>query len=91
MDYKMKLEINNLVKAGIPEDLALICICRKYKKEYLVEDILLEKKQEQELLREELSKFSKFVLDGGLDEENLLESNSACGRGVRGVFQTPQG
>ena len=70
----MKLEINNLIKAGIPEDLALICICRKYNKQHLVEDILLEKKQEQELLKEELSKFSKFVLDGGLDEdENLLE------------------
>lgn len=69
----MKLEVSNLIKAGIPEDLALICICRKYNKEHLVEDILLEKKQEQELLREELSKFSKFVLDSGLDEEDGKE------------------
>lgn len=73
MDYKMKLEISNLVKAGIPEDFALICICRKYNKEHLVEDILLEKKQEQELLREELSKFSKFVLDGEIDKEEKDE------------------
>ncbi len=86
----MKLEVNNLVKAGIPEEFALICICRKYNKEYLVEDILLEKKQEQELLREELSKFSKFILDGGLNEENLLERNSAFSRGVRGA-EPPQG
>jgi hypothetical protein len=74
MDYKMKFEINNLIKHGIPEEMALLCICKKYNKEYLVEDILMEKKQEQELLREELSKFSKFVLDGGINEEkNLLE------------------
>lgn len=72
----MKCEINNLIKIGIPEDMALLCVCKKYNKEYLVEDILMEKRQEQELLREELSKFSKFVLDG----------NSACGRGVGGGF-----
>lgn len=65
----MKCEINNLIKIGIPEDMALLCVCKKYNKEYLVEDILMEKRQEQELLREELSKFSKFVLDGGLDED----------------------
>lgn len=60
----MKTEVNNLIKIGIPEDLALISVCRKYGKEHLVEDILLEKKQEQELLREELERFAPFTLAG---------------------------
>lgn len=69
MDYKMKWEISNLVKHGIPEKIATLSVCKKYNKEYLVDELLEEEKQEQEALREELSKFSKFVLDGGINEE----------------------
>lgn len=65
----MKTEVNNLIKIGIPEDLALICVCRKYGKDHLVEDILLEKKQEQELLKEELEKFVPFTLAGQEQKE----------------------
>jgi hypothetical protein len=64
MDYKMKTEVNNLIKIGLTDDLALMSVCRKYGKEHLVEDILLEKKQEQELLKEELAKFVPFTLAG---------------------------
>ena len=32
MDLKMKYEINNLVKHGIPEDVAIISVCLKYNK-----------------------------------------------------------
>ena len=60
----MKTEVNNLIKIGIPEDLALMSVSKKYGKEHLVEDILLEKKQEQELLKEELEKFVPFTLAG---------------------------
>jgi len=60
----MKTEVNNLIKIGISEDLALMSVCRKYGKEHLVEDILLEKKQEQDLLKEELEKFVPFTLAG---------------------------
>lgn len=60
----MKTEVNNLIKIGIPEDFALMAVCKKYGKEHLVEDILLEKKQEQELLKEELEKFAPFTLAG---------------------------
>lgn len=63
MDLKMKYEINNLVKHGIPEDIATISVCYKYNKNELVEELLYEKKQEQELLREELAKFVEFKID----------------------------
>ena len=39
MDFKMKREVAQLVKIGIPEDIALIAICKKYGKEELVSDI----------------------------------------------------
>lgn len=63
MDFKMKCEISNLIKAGIPEDLATLSVCLKYDKKYLVEDFINERKQEQELLKEELAKFTEFKLE----------------------------
>lgn len=63
MDFKMKVEISNLIKAGIPEDLATLSVCLKYDKKHLVDDLLMERKQEQELLREELEKFVEFKVD----------------------------
>lgn len=68
MDLKMKYEINNLVKHGIPEDIATISVCYKYNKNELVEELLYEKKQEQELLREELAKFVEFKIEEKLEE-----------------------
>jgi hypothetical protein len=35
MDLKIKLEISNLVKKGIPEEVAFLTTVVKYKKEYL--------------------------------------------------------
>ena len=62
MDLKMKYEINNLVKHGIPEDVAIISVCLKYNKKELAEDLINERKEEQELLREELEKFVEFKI-----------------------------
>ena len=59
----MKYEINNLVKHGIPEDVAIISVCLKYNKKELAEDLINERKEEQELLREELAKFVEFKID----------------------------
>jgi hypothetical protein len=63
MDLKMKYEINNLVKHGIPEDVAIISVCLKYNKKELAEDLINERKEEQELLREELEKFVEFKIE----------------------------
>jgi hypothetical protein len=60
MDLKMKYEITNLIKHGIPEDVATISICLKYNKKHLVEDLIEERRQEQEMLKEELEKFVEF-------------------------------
>jgi len=62
MDLKIKLEISNLVKKGIPEDVAFLTTVMKYKKEYLLTDYLEEKKQEQELLFNEFQNFGKFEI-----------------------------
>jgi len=56
----MKYEITNLIKHGIPEDVATISVCLKYNKKHLVEDLIEERRQEQEMLREELEKFVEF-------------------------------
>tara|TARA_R110002126_G_scaffold194373_1_gene342480 strand:+ start:351 stop:560 length:210 start_codon:yes stop_codon:yes gene_type:complete len=69
MDFKMKCEISNLIKAGIPEDLATLSVCLKYDKKYLVEDLIAERKQEQELLREELEKFVEFSVAQKISEK----------------------
>jgi hypothetical protein len=62
MDLKIKLEISNLVRKGIPEDVAFLTTVMKYKKEYLLTDYLEEKKQEQELLFNEFQNFGKFEI-----------------------------
>jgi len=53
----MKYEIKQLVKIGIPEDVAMFSVCVKYNKTYLVNDYIDETKQEQELLKEEVNRF----------------------------------
>ena len=75
MDLKMKYEINNLVKHGIPEDVAIISVCLKYNKKELAEDLINERKEEQELLREELAKFVEFKLndDGEIMSADIVE------------------
>ena len=75
MDLKMKYEINNLVKHGIPEDVAIISVCLKYNKKELAEDLINERKEEQELLREELEKFVEFKLNdvGEIMSADLIE------------------
>jgi hypothetical protein len=67
MDLKIKLEISNLVKKGIPEEVAFLTTVVKYKKEYMLTDYLEEKKQEQELLFNEFQSFGKFEI---INEEN---------------------
>ena len=62
MDLKIKLEISNLVKKGIPEEVAFLTTVMKYKKECLLTDYLEEKKQEQEILVNEFQNFDKFEI-----------------------------
>jgi len=69
----MKYEITNLIKHGIPEDVATISVCLKYNKKHLVEDLIEERRQEQEMLREELEKFVEFSKSGEEFKEDLGE------------------
>jgi len=63
MDFKMKCEISNLMKIGIPEDLATISICKKYNKDELAKDYLEDAKQEQQLIEQELQNFRQIKRD----------------------------
>jgi len=71
MDLKMKYEITNLIKHGIPEDVATISVCLKYNKKHLVEDLIEERRQEQQLMREELEKFVVFSKNGETFLDNV--------------------
>lgn len=75
MDLKMKYEINNLVKHGIPEDVAIISVCLKYNKKELAEDLINERKEEQELLREELEKFVEFKIDEKFEDIDIMSAD----------------
>jgi len=57
MDFKMKRELDNYIKMGIPEDLAMITVCRKYNKMELVKDLLTDVVEEQNALAEMLNEF----------------------------------
>jgi hypothetical protein len=57
MDFKMKSELEKYIKMGIPEDLAMITVCRKYNKMELVKDLLTEVMEEQNALAEILNEF----------------------------------
>jgi hypothetical protein len=74
MDLKMKYEITNLIKHGIPEDVATISVCLKYDKKYLVEDLIEERRQEQELMKEEIEKFVEFSKSGEEYKEDKEEN-----------------
>jgi len=69
----MKYEITNLIKHGIPEDVANISVCLKYNKKHLVEDLIEERRQEQEMLKEELEKFVEFSKSEKEFKEDLGE------------------
>lgn len=75
MDLKMKYEINNLVKHGIPEDVAIISVCLKYNKKELAEDLINERKEEQELLREELAKFVEFKINDKFEDIDIMSAD----------------
>jgi len=53
----MKRELDNYIKMGIPEDLAMITVCRKYNKMELVKDLLTDVVEEQNALAEMLNEF----------------------------------
>jgi hypothetical protein len=79
-NYKIDLEVKNLIKLGIPSDLALIYVYAKHNKEELAKDLVYDKIAEQILLQEELQKFTPFMpyeplmsinLNDKVDVENL--------------------
>jgi len=61
MEKQIKNEIKSLMKAGIPEDLAILSAGLKYGNNDIVNSILDEKHDEQEELRQALQFFKPFA------------------------------
>jgi hypothetical protein len=59
MDKKIKNDIKNLIKMGVPEDMAVMCACAMNNKPELAEDYIEDIIKEQN----ENDKVLKFVFD----------------------------
>lgn len=59
MDKKIKADIKNLMKMGIPEDMAVICACAMNKKPELAEDYTDDLIKEQNEIKDFLKEFVK--------------------------------
>jgi hypothetical protein len=59
-DFKMKQEINNLIKIGISEDMATLIVATKYGNLDLASDIVSSFKEENEAIMEELKNFKPY-------------------------------
>ena len=57
MDYKLKVEIDRLVKLGMSDDMATIIACANKGKPEMAESYLTMIEQEQQLIKEELKEF----------------------------------
>ena len=57
MDYKMKTELNNLVKMGFTEEMATIIVSAKYNKLEISKEIIDDLKDENTTIQEELNNF----------------------------------
>jgi hypothetical protein len=60
MDSKTKNEIKNLMKIGLPEDLAMLAAGIKHGNEDVVNEVLYEKQDEQEELAEAIKHLKPF-------------------------------
>lgn len=57
MDYKMKIEFNNLVKMGFTEEMATIVVSVKYNKTEIAKEVINDLKDENSVIEEEIKNF----------------------------------
>ena len=69
MDKKIKADIKNLMKMGVPEDMAIMCACAMNKKPELADDYIEDLKKEQTEIKDFLKEFVK------VEEINKLIKN----------------
>jgi hypothetical protein len=60
MDYKLKIEIDKLVKLGLSDDMATIIACANKGKPEMAESYLTMIEQEQQTIKEEIKEFKPF-------------------------------
>jgi len=67
-DSQIKHEIKNLIKIGLPEDMALLVASAKYNKPELAEDILSEQSEENDILAQSLEFFKPMEIHDPIGE-----------------------
>lgn len=73
MDKKIKTDIKNLIKMGVPEDMAVMCACAMNNKPELAEDYIEDVIKEQIEIKDFLKEFAKVEEVNKLvkDEEHI--------------------
>jgi hypothetical protein len=73
MDKKIKNDIKNLIKMGVPEDMAVMCACAMNNKPELAEDYIEDVIKEQNEIKDFLKEFVKVEEVNKLikDEEHI--------------------
>lgn len=61
-DTQIKQEIKNLIKIGLPEDMALLVASAKFNKAELAHDVLMEKAEENDILAQSLEFFKPLEI-----------------------------
>lgn len=94
MDRKTQMEVKNLQKIGLPEDLAMLCAGVKTGNEEIVNMVLSELSDEQEGLKGSIAHFTQFAplaIESGeikkIDETEFVEVNQITGE--KKIYRLP--
>lgn len=71
----MKRELDSLLKMGLSEEMAKIVVYAKYHKEEDVKDIIIDMKEENNEIKDELKNFISFEEMMRISSTNQLKEN----------------
>lgn len=67
-DAQIKHEIKNLIKIGLPDDMAMLVASAKFNKPELAEDVLMEQSEENDILAQSLEYFKPMEIHDPIGE-----------------------
>lgn len=77
MDRKAESELKQLIKIGVPENMAYLIVSHKYNKKEEVENIIDDIKDEQNEIKNELKNFVQFSKNNTfIENENKISNLS---------------
>jgi hypothetical protein len=75
-DFKIDLEIKQLVKMGVPEDMAFVIAHINNGKEEEIQPLLDKYKQEQQMIKDEMKDFLPLQINLSAINNNVEKENS---------------